>query len=38
MCLEPPLEVDQLPEEDEWFCKQCVAKRIVSQGIRFAAC
>jgi hypothetical protein len=32
MCLEPPLEVDQLPEEDEWFCKQCVAKRIVSES------
>lgn len=23
MCLEPPLRIDELPDEDAWFCKKC---------------
>ena len=28
MCLEPPLRVDELPEEEEWYCKECRAERV----------
>lgn len=28
-CLEPPLELDELPPEDEWFCKECRASKRV---------
>jgi hypothetical protein len=30
MCLEPPLLPNELPEEDEWFCKECKAAHSVS--------
>ncbi|WWC63404.1 uncharacterized protein I303_106004 [Kwoniella dejecticola CBS 10117] len=26
MCLEPPLRIDELPEEEIWYCKQCKAE------------
>ncbi len=32
MCLEPPLLANELPEEDEWFCKECEAAQQVSLG------
>lgn len=28
MCLEPPLRVDELPEEETWYCKKCRAERV----------
>jgi hypothetical protein len=28
MCLEPPLRVDELPEEDQWFCRKCKVERV----------
>nr|XP_019011568.1 uncharacterized protein I206_03668 [Kwoniella pini CBS 10737]OCF50349.1 hypothetical protein I206_03668 [Kwoniella pini CBS 10737] len=28
MCLEPPLRIDELPEEETWYCKQCAAERV----------
>jgi len=28
-CLEPPLEIDEVPEES-WFCKACRAKAVRS--------
>jgi len=27
MCLEPPLRVDELPKEDQWFCRKCKVER-----------
>ncbi|ORY35491.1 hypothetical protein BCR39DRAFT_460802 [Naematelia encephala] len=29
MCLEPPLRIDELPEEETWYCKKCQAERPV---------
>lgn len=29
------MSIDELPEEEEWFCKQCTADRTVSRGLRF---
>lgn len=28
MCLEPPLQVDELPEEETWYCKECSVERV----------
>lgn len=28
MCLEPPLRVDELPEEDNWYCRKCKVDRV----------
>jgi hypothetical protein len=28
MCLEPPLQVDELPEEETWYCKECSFERV----------
>jgi ubiquitin C-terminal hydrolase len=28
MCLEPPLRVDELPKEDQWFCRKCKVERV----------
>ncbi|WRT68508.1 uncharacterized protein IL334_005484 [Kwoniella shivajii] len=27
MCLEPPLRIDELPDEETWYCKKCSADR-----------
>ncbi|ODV90679.1 hypothetical protein CANCADRAFT_109262 [Tortispora caseinolytica NRRL Y-17796] len=27
LCLDPPLEEDQLPEDDSWFCTECSAAK-----------
>lgn len=27
-CLEPPLELDDVPKEDNWFCKACRAEKV----------
>ncbi|EIW68367.1 hypothetical protein TREMEDRAFT_32134 [Tremella mesenterica DSM 1558] len=27
MCLDPPLLIDQLPEEETWYCRKCRAER-----------
>ncbi|KAJ9096590.1 hypothetical protein QFC19_007122 [Naganishia cerealis] len=27
MCLDPPLTIDELPEDDKWYCKACQAAR-----------
>ncbi|WVR09522.1 hypothetical protein IAU60_006590 [Kwoniella sp. DSM 27419] len=27
MCLEPPLRIDELPDEETWYCKKCRAER-----------
>jgi hypothetical protein len=28
MCLDPPLRIDELPEEETWFCRKCKAERV----------
>ncbi|KAK6910768.1 hypothetical protein I203_104800 [Kwoniella mangroviensis CBS 8507] len=28
MCLEPPLRIDELPDEETWYCKKCRAERL----------
>ena len=28
MCLEPPFRVDELPQEETWYCKKCRAERV----------
>lgn len=33
-CLEPPLELNELPPEDEWFCRECRASKKVSTRTR----
>ncbi|WWC90591.1 uncharacterized protein L201_005527 [Kwoniella dendrophila CBS 6074] len=32
MCLEPPLRIDELPDEDAWYCKKCKAERLKESG------
>ena len=35
MCLEPPLQVDELPEEETWYCKECSVERVsVEEDVR----
>jgi ubiquitin C-terminal hydrolase len=34
MCLEPPLRVDELPEEDDWYCRKCRVDRVSHLSIR----
>lgn len=28
MCLEPPLQVDELPKEEVWYCRKCKADKV----------
>jgi hypothetical protein len=35
MCLEPPLQVDELPEEETWYCKECSVERVSVWSIRW---
>ena len=28
MCLEPPLRIDELPEDETWYCKKCHSERV----------
>jgi hypothetical protein len=30
MCLEPPLRIDELPDEEVWYCKKCRQERVRS--------
>ncbi|GFZ50835.1 hypothetical protein JCM24511_08593 [Saitozyma sp. JCM 24511] len=34
MCLEPPLRIDELPDEEVWYCKKCRQERVLGTGSR----
>lgn len=36
MCLEPPLRIDELPEEETWYCKKCTAERVSGTEYRLS--
>jgi hypothetical protein len=37
MCLEPPLRIDELPEEETWYCKKCTAERVSGTKYRLGS-
>ncbi|ORX38375.1 hypothetical protein BD324DRAFT_578261 [Kockovaella imperatae] len=32
MCLEPPFKIDELPQEETWYCKKCRAERVSGEA------